>query len=328
MHNPLISVIVPIYNVEKYLKQCIDSLINQEYKNLEIVLVDDGSPDSCGKICDDYASNDARIKVVHKINGGLSDARNVGFAHSTGSLVSFIDSDDFLDLDFYKQMASCLEENSCQVVECSTKGIYNDKIVVPADDGAKIVSGMQALSEYLKKRTLDSVPRTAVWTKLYKREIINDLSFPVGQIHEDYLFTATVFFRCQKYGILYKPLYNHRYNNPSSITNTTFSRKDLFREKQWFDVVKLVQENGSKEQYLWAAANYYRECVIDFYKTSYCGLETEAGYYRSILKNGLREVFGSKLEKKKKLEILFIVLLPQMYLFIRNKVQHARSKVK
>ena len=99
---PLISVIVPIYNVEKYLDRCVDSIINQTYKNLEIILVDDGSPDNCPQMCDDYAKKDSRIKVVHKENGGLSDARNVGMEVATGEYVSFIDSDDYISLDCYE----------------------------------------------------------------------------------------------------------------------------------------------------------------------------------------------------------------------------------
>lgn len=98
--NPLISVIVPIYNVEKYLARCVDSIVNQTYKNLEIILVDDGSPDLCPQMCDDYAEKDSRIKVVHKKNGGLSDARNAGMAVSTGEYISFIDSDDYVSDDF------------------------------------------------------------------------------------------------------------------------------------------------------------------------------------------------------------------------------------
>lgn len=99
--NPLISVIVPIYNVEKYLARCVDSIVNQTYKNLEIILVDDGSPDRCPQMCDDYAEKDSRIKVVHKKNGGLSDARNAGMAVATGEYISFIDSDDWIDLETY-----------------------------------------------------------------------------------------------------------------------------------------------------------------------------------------------------------------------------------
>ena len=114
--NSLISVIVPIYNVEKYLDKCVDSIINQTYKNLEIILVDDGSPDNCPKMCDDYAKKDSRIKVVHKENGGLSDARNAGMKVATGEYVSFIDSDDWIDLETFSISMAKIEECNAQIV--------------------------------------------------------------------------------------------------------------------------------------------------------------------------------------------------------------------
>ena len=128
--DSLISVIVPIYNVEKYLQKCVDSIINQTYKNLEIILVDDGSPDNCPKMCDDYAEKDSRIKVVHKENGGLSDARNVGMEVATGEYVSFIDSDDYISLDFYETLLETIVDNDSDVVECGVVKFYeNEKFI-------------------------------------------------------------------------------------------------------------------------------------------------------------------------------------------------------
>ena len=124
--QPLISVIVPIYNVEKYLDRCVGSIINQTYKNLEIILVDDGSPDNCPQMCDDYAKKDSRIKVVHKENGGLSDARNAGMKVATGEYVSFIDSDDYISLDFYETLLETIVDNDSDIVECSVVKFYED----------------------------------------------------------------------------------------------------------------------------------------------------------------------------------------------------------
>jgi glycosyltransferase involved in cell wall biosynthesis len=125
MHK--ISVIIPIYNVEKYLSVCLESVINQTYQNLEIILVDDGSTDACPKICDDYATKDNRIKLIHKKNGGLSDARNIGVKHATGDLISFVDSDDVLSLYFYEKLINILEENDADIVECGFRKFYNEK---------------------------------------------------------------------------------------------------------------------------------------------------------------------------------------------------------
>ena len=133
--DSLISVIVPIYNVEKYLERCVESIINQTYKNLEIILVDDGSPDNCPQMCDDYAKKDSRIKVVHKKNGGLSDARNAGMKVATGEYVSFIDSDDYISLDFYETLLETIVDNDSDIVECSVVKFYeNGKFDEYSDD--------------------------------------------------------------------------------------------------------------------------------------------------------------------------------------------------
>ena len=131
----LLSVIVPIYNVEDYLNRCVDSIINQTYKNLEIILVDDGSPDNCPQMCDDYAKKDSRIRVVHKENGGLSDARNAGMKVATGEYVSFIDSDDYISLDFYETLFQTMVDNDSDIVECSVVKFYeNEKFDEYSDD--------------------------------------------------------------------------------------------------------------------------------------------------------------------------------------------------
>ena len=119
-NNSLISVIVPIYNVEKYLDKCVESIVTQTYKNLEIILVDDGSPDRCPEICDKWAEKDERIKVIHKKNGGLSDARNEGYAVSSGEYISFIDSDDYIDREFYAILSNALD-NGTDIAECATR---------------------------------------------------------------------------------------------------------------------------------------------------------------------------------------------------------------
>ena len=125
-----ISVVVPIYKVQDYLERCIKSIINQTYDNLEIILVDDGSPDECPKICDEYALKDERIKVIHKENGGLSDARNFGIAAATGKYISFIDSDDWISKDFFSLLYFAIIENDCQIAECGVQKVYDDTMKI------------------------------------------------------------------------------------------------------------------------------------------------------------------------------------------------------
>ena len=128
MNEELISVIIPVYNVEKYIRFCLDSVINQTYKNLEIIIVDDGTKDSSGEIAEEYARKDSRIKVVHKENGGLSDARNVGLDIATGKYIAFLDSDDVISLDFYEYLYRLIKENDYDIAECEFLRISSDEI--------------------------------------------------------------------------------------------------------------------------------------------------------------------------------------------------------
>ena len=123
---PKVSIVVPIYNVEKYLEQCIDSIINQTLKEIEIILVDDGSPDNCPQICDDYVKKDSRIKVVHKTNGGLSSARNAGIEIATGDYIGFVDSDDYIELDMYEKMYNIAIENNVDFVMSDYYSVSNE----------------------------------------------------------------------------------------------------------------------------------------------------------------------------------------------------------
>ena len=151
--NPLISVIVPIYKVEKYLDRCVESLINQTYKNLEIILVDDGSPDNSPAMCDNYAKKDSRIKVVHKKNGGLSDASNVGMSVATGEFISFIDSDDYVSDDFFEVLYNTMITEKSDIVECSVVKFYEDNLFDKHNDDNEITtfSTVDALSALISE---------------------------------------------------------------------------------------------------------------------------------------------------------------------------------
>ncbi|MEE1125885.1 MAG: glycosyltransferase [Acutalibacteraceae bacterium] len=223
MSNPLISVIVPIYNVEDYLRRCVDSIINQSYKNLEIILVDDGSPDNSPKICDEYIEKDNRIKVVHKKNGGLSDARNAGMEVATGEYVSFIDSDDWIDVDFINSLYNGIKSGA-DVAECATRLVDNDDNTL-STRGSKEgkISREEALAKLI---TEDGVYQT-VWNKLYKRSQIEELPFAVGKYHEDDFWTWRVFLKMDKLYLCEKPMYNYLQNRSNSIIGSSYSLKKL-----------------------------------------------------------------------------------------------------
>lgn len=174
----LISVIIPIYNVEKYLKKCIDSIINQTYKNLEIILVDDGSPDNCGKICDEYAKKDQRIRVIHKKNGGLSDARNAGIDIAKGKYIAFVDSDDYVEKEYIEIMYKELKKNNVKIVQCGINKISDNEEIIDNYGYLKdeLINSQRIMEEKYTKYPISNV---VAWNKLYDIDLFKNIRYPV-----------------------------------------------------------------------------------------------------------------------------------------------------
>lgn len=211
MKEELISVIVPIYNVEDYLKKCIDSIINPTYKNLEIILVDDGSTDSCGFICDKYKKVDDRIIVVHKSNGGLSSARNVGLDIAKGDLISFVDGDDYLELEMYEKLKLNMDKYESDIVICSfyyEKG-NNKTIKRINNDSNKVTFGKDKFISF----------QNCVWDKMYKKNIFNEIRFPLRHICEDAFIICDLLDKAKKVSYVDAPLYNYVYRSNSIINS-------------------------------------------------------------------------------------------------------------
>lgn len=217
-----ISVIVPIYKVEDYLHRCVDSIINQTYANLEIILVDDGSPDNCPMICDEYAKKDSRIRVVHKKNGGLSDARNAGIDIATGEYIMFIDSDDFVDIEMMESMMKNMIDNNVDMVVCNIKYVYEDREVVKYNQADRILDRYEAMEEYLK----DGVVQAVAWNKLYKKSLINDMRYKVGKTNEDEFFTYKVVDKTDKIYYNSRPFYNYIQRDSSIMGKYSLKRLD------------------------------------------------------------------------------------------------------
>ena len=218
-----ISVIVPVYNVEQYLERCVDSIINQTYTNLEIILVNDGSTDNSGKLCDELAKKDERIRVIHKENGGLSDARNRGIDESESDLVGFIDSDDYIDSDMYEVLLKNLNDTDANLSMCALYDVYNNtpEAQVTNKETWKL-SSEQAIKMVMEAKILSV---TAV-NKLYRKSLFTDLKFEVGKIAEDAFIMIKLLDKCEKIVATNekKYYYVHREN---SITTQKFSTKFL-----------------------------------------------------------------------------------------------------
>lgn len=208
---PLISIIVPIYKVENYLRKCIESIINQTYKNLEIILVDDGSPDNCPKICDEYAKKDSRIVVIHQKNGGLSNARNSGLHVAKGEFIGFVDGDDYIEADMYETLYNAIIQNNAQMSICDFY-VVNQKqekmqkeIQTNIKEDKKIFNKQEAMKEML----LDINIRGYVWTKLFKKDCFESLRFPEGKNYEDIAISIKCFEKTDKIVYINKQKYNY-----------------------------------------------------------------------------------------------------------------------
>lgn len=222
--DKLISVIVPIYNVENYLIKCVESILNQSYKNLEIILVDDGSKDNCPTICDEYLKKDHRIKVIHKKNGGLSDARNAGLKIAKGDYISFIDSDDYIDKDMYKFLVEDLIDNNADIAACNIKYVYeiDGHETVKYNRQNCVLNRFEAMEEYIHNGIVQAV----VWNKIYKRELIGNLEFEVNKTNEDEFFSYKVISNAEKITYNKYPFYNYLQRQSSIMGNYSLKRLD------------------------------------------------------------------------------------------------------
>ncbi len=221
----LISVIIPVYKVEPYLLRCVQSVIDQTYHNLEIILVDDGSPDNCGKMCDELAEKDARIKVYHKENGGLSDARNFGVEWANGNYITFIDSDDYVSPKFIEYLYEMLLKNKADVACCPLKSVSSDIAIYDKRSDMpelQVISGIEACR--LLFGSLYMILVTACG-KLYKSELVKKYCFPVGRNHEDEATTAKYYYEASRVAIGNQNYYAY-YQNSQSITHTISKEKN------------------------------------------------------------------------------------------------------
>lgn len=234
----LISVIIPIYNVEKYLNQCIQSVVNQTYRNLEIILVDDGSPDNCPAICDAWAAKDSRIKVVHKENGGSGQARNVALDIAEGQYVGFVDSDDYIAPHMYEHLLHFMTEN-VDIVECNYKETSDDYMLFDEENNwiHQEYTACDALSYHIN----DTLFRQIIWNKLYRNQTIDNIRFPVGNRIDDEFWTYRVIANARKLVHTSCKMYAYR-QQPESVMHCSFSLHRLQAVDAKCQRLKLLQE--------------------------------------------------------------------------------------
>lgn len=290
----LITVIVPIYNVEDYLDRCVKTICQQTYKNLEIILVDDGSPDRCGQMCDDYAKQDERIKVIHKPNGGLSDARNAGIEIATGEYLVFVDSDDYIHHEMIGRLYNALKVYRADLAVCGYEEVTEEQeadVTRPMKGEGEILVGDED-----KKRHLfgpDFIAFNVAWNKLYKRSMFAQERYPKGKIHEDEFVTYKLVDRAERIVYLKENYYFYVQRN-QSIMQIGFSQKRLHRLEAYQEKLEYFAESQK-----W---DYFQEhllgmrCLILQYVDE---IKADGQYKVSILKP-YHKIFCSLWKKYKK----------------------------
>lgn len=219
----LISVIVPVYKVEKYLDKCVQSIVDQTYKNLEIILVDDGSPDNSGAMCDVWAEKDSRIKVIHQRNQGGGAARNAGLDIASGEWIGFVDSDDYIAPEMYTHLMNLISDD-IDLAECELLNTESDDAGLDAPDGADILvcSSQEAMTHHIRDRIFRQTPPN----KLYRRSAIGNIRFPVGNRIDDEFFTYRVIANCRKLAHSDCRMYAYR-QQADSVMHQSFSLERL-----------------------------------------------------------------------------------------------------
>lgn len=284
MNEDLISVVIPVYNVEKYLKNCVNSVINQNYKNLEIILVDDGSLDNSPIICENLKKIDNRINVIHKKNGGLSVARNAGINVAKGKYITFIDSDDFvfphMIQDLYNLCVMYQADFSmCQLIRCKEEDTLENIKIKQIKEEIKIFEGQNKMEAYLKNDEID----TTTWKKLYSIDLFKSMRFPKNKLHEDAFTTYKLVDEAKKIVITNKIGYVYRFNS-NSIMNTKFTVKNLDIITAKTEQLKLIQS-----KYPWLLKYGYSELI---YACNMCLMKmTIAKFYDNEIEHYIQNLY-------------------------------------
>ncbi len=318
----LISVIVPVYKVEKYLDACVESIVNQTYKNLEIILVDDGSPDNCPAMCDEWAKRDNRIKVIHKANGGLSDARNAGMDVSTGNYIGFVDSDDIISHKMYEILYYAVKKHDADFIQCD-KIEFSNINELSFSDSKEITENTYDSFKAVNSLLCETDIVTTCWNTLSKSSISKSVLFEAGKINEDVLWTYRVLSKSDKIISIDSKLYGY-YQRPGSIMNSNYTEKR-------FDALYSLEQRAKEiktdfpELYPKALKNYVGGCMYHYQTLCRVPQTDEYKKFKKIIhkrfcESDLKTVFNATSLKYKIWYILFRIC-PNFTCKIRNTLK-------
>lgn len=300
--NDLISIILPIYNVDSYLKKCIESVLNQTYSNIEIILVDDGSTDNSPLICDEYKKKDSRVRTIHKKNGGLSDARNCGINLSTGKYLTFIDSDDYVSEDYVEYLYNLIKKNNTKISCCGHYIVKKNKMYRKTASETKVFTKINALNAILYDEEID----LSSWGKMYEKSLFEDIKFPKGKFFEDTGTTYLLFDKCEGISVGKEIKYYYIIRN-ESITTKAFNKNkmDLITmTNKMVDFIELKYPElsaGCRRRIMWAYLSTYTKIVY----TSKNKYLAEKKLLKSYIKKNKKEILkDNKIKKKDKIALL------------------------
>lgn len=282
---PEISIIVPVYKVEKYLDRCVKSILAQTFTDFELILVDDGSPDNCPRMCDEWAKKDERIKVIHKENGGAGQSRNVGLENAIGKYIGFVDADDWITKDMYEHLHNLIIGENADVAVCDFTRNYKK---LEEDSSNAIIKKLDSKGMQDFFYRINGEPSYyAIWNRLYKREILKNIHFLEGKITEDVMFIYEVTKVAKSMIFSDKKKYMY-FENVFGVTKSKLNEKDLALLEIWDEIVKR-EEDG--EYSCWAKLNRKRATFTLYAKALISGYEDEID--KSLLQEWKKEIKGN-----------------------------------
>ena len=323
MHD-LISVIIPVYKVEKYLCRCVDSVLEQTYTNMEIILVDDGSPDNCPVMCDEYARQDSRVKVIHQENAGLSGARNAGIDMAQGQWLAFVDSDDYLAADFLERLYQACVDTGSSLSVCRWEYVHGETIPEHGTGETRVYTGREMLANLYVP---DGSYFVVAWNKLYRKELFEDIRYPLGRIHEDEATTYRIYDKVKKAAYVDRSLYDY-FVTPVSITRgfnpkrmdwvtAVAERLDFFEQKGYTELmVPGLQALADGSIDIWFGL-----------RDQLPGSEKQQEEIRTLIREGLRRVkkYG-KFPLRTEIGYRLFLTWPGLYRKLLNQVKDENGK--
>lgn len=323
MHD-LISVIIPVYKVEKYLCRCVDSVLEQTYTNMEIILVDDGSPDNCPVMCDEYARQDSRVKVIHQENAGLSGARNAGIDMAQGQWLAFVDSDDYLAADFLERLYQACVDTGSSLSVCRWEYVRGETIPEQGTGETRVYTGREMLANLYVP---DGAYFVVAWNKLYRKELFEDIRYPLGRIHEDEATTYRIYDKVKKAAYVNRSLYGY-FVTPVSITRgfnpkrmdwvtAVAERLDFFEQKGYTELmVPGLQALADGSIDIWFGL-----------RDQLPGSEKQQEEIRTLIREGLRRVkkYG-KFPLRTEIGYRLFLTWPGLYRKLLNQVKDENGK--